>query len=95
MEKLTEVETEVDRKIYYNIIYFYRGRTGVESVVKNTTKKVGITEVKKIFNRGQQRWIVFGYLCLTKALCARVRAGVPTLDRIRGKKRGLTEVQQG
>lgn len=75
MEKLTEVITEVERKIYYNIICFNRGRTGVESVVKNTTKKVGITEVKKVFNRGQQRWSLFGYLCLTKGYtraCVRV-----------------------
>ena len=43
---LTGVITGVDKKTYYNIISFNRGRTGVESVVKNTTKKVGITGVK-------------------------------------------------
>ena len=57
----------------------------MESVVKKTTKKVGITEVKKVFNRGQQGWSLFGYLCLTKALCVRVRAGVHTLDSLKGK----------
>ena len=38
---LTGVVTEVGKKTYYNIISFNRGRTGVESVVKKTTKKVG------------------------------------------------------
>ena len=55
----------------------------MESVVKNTTKKVGITGVKKVFNRGQQGWSLFGYLCLTNLLYACVR----TLDRIKGKNR--------
>ena len=36
---LTGVVTEVGEKTYYNIIPFNRGRTGVESVVKKTTKK--------------------------------------------------------
>ena len=45
---LTGVVTEVGEKTYQNIISFNRGRTGVECVVKNTTKKVGITGVKKV-----------------------------------------------
>lgn len=43
---LTVVITEVGEKTYYNIIYFYRGRTGVESVVKNITIFFEITGVK-------------------------------------------------
>ena len=45
---LTGVVTEVERKTYYNIIPFNRGRTGVESVVKKNYKKAGITGVKKV-----------------------------------------------
>lgn len=48
MPVLTGVVTEVGEKTYYNIISFNRGRTEVESVVKKTTKKVGITGVKNV-----------------------------------------------